>query len=1098
MQQLVSAVRKGSNSQTEVKGYWEPDYQPGDNCAEVRDAIHAQAQAQAEAQRKPRNHARSQSAQVRSPSSQYHWRDGLPPVCENPSHEHNYACYDKCFGPAPRVHPLDFPVVMNPGSARENGGGNDANFRQLREYVKDLNALLGTLGTRAARTGGGLDGVFAHYATRREQGIALSKTLLEERIKRKRKTHQRNASATSTAVSPVVSPTTVVPDKASNIVDLGRKRGSIDGTIAGSGVEIKLTRRATTAVDAGADKATESKKTDGRPAIPLVWIDAVKDWKKCIEQLAAAHKTELGDTYKRYEHFATPQILEALFANRQSRQQVVGTWLKNFGAFKRMQGQSDVATRWEAQFQNYDRLIQDLAEINELLTAEESGLPIRLETEDITITPRGDTILEFANQGVDWQPTLRFRVSSVMLAETSPIFAQMFTGSTQGLEHVDGIEENLAGELPPAATPFTYPDNTRVQLYKMPQLEHNTEGAMTLLLHAAHMRNDQIPREISFSRFVAVARVAMKYRCTAPLELFVEHRWLPQWMHMAQENMPDGLVTISCAFGLRGLFTRVTKSVIMNVVDEVELRSKNWPQEVKEKIWNVRRAKMAQVYACCAAAVGEYLQPPTASLAIDNGPSASVDDVDGSISPTSSSSFSFSQQLRSPTRSSGTGSSLTLFTPPLPPAPAPPPAFTTKPRCPKGSHWCDASNLGWLMMVLNQLQLLPPVLQAQSFNQSNPASPSRSLGQLVEALASIASPPQPVHPGRGVCDPIPAFRSAINDIYNSVAGITLFDIDGKRHGWGLSRHRRFEPQVLLRAGPALDWDDGNGDMYTPSESEETVAAEVTGRPTSDALSQETICLGIFENLESFDDLHNLALVNWQLYETYKTHELSLMRSIVKADRRKTMMALLGNTATPEKPPNSPSIDKILTTIGKKVMMESLNKNKAPETSGQGDSDDERERDDGGASCSETESLDQSQASLDSISTPDTSSNGSIDHGARQEEPTPRPPEILTQPRIISPAPTYATVEPPEPTPYFKMTMEEAHRILWPDATPPASPHEAGPSRQETRVSVVIARAEIEGVKFRVEGATKVEGKSLVMPGNKQLRVDFDQRLGLGD
>ncbi len=182
--------------------------------------------------------------------------------------------------------------------------------------------------------------------------------------------------------------------------------------------------------------------------------------------------------------------------------------------------------------------------------------------------------------------------------------------------------------FPRRRSPSHAPMVSRVSLYRMPQLEPNKEGSFTLLMHAAPMRTERVPREITFSLFVAIAEVAMRYRCTSPLELFVEHRWLPQWVHMAQVDMPDGLVVISCAFGLRTLFTRVTKTVIMNLVDEQELMEKNWPHRIKEKIWNVRCAKTAQVYACCAAAVEEYLRPPNSSGSLGQR----LNELDGSVS----------------------------------------------------------------------------------------------------------------------------------------------------------------------------------------------------------------------------------------------------------------------------------------------------------------------------------------------------------------------------------------------------------------------------------------------------------------------------------
>lgn len=71
-------------------------------------------------------------------------------------------------------------------------------------------------------------------------------------------------------------------------------------------------------------------------------VAAVAEWRACLDELAAAHKSCLTDTYKRYAQSATPEILDALFADRTSRARVVSGWMKNFGAYKRMQGQSGV------------------------------------------------------------------------------------------------------------------------------------------------------------------------------------------------------------------------------------------------------------------------------------------------------------------------------------------------------------------------------------------------------------------------------------------------------------------------------------------------------------------------------------------------------------------------------------------------------------------------------------------------------------------------------------------------------------------------------------------------------------------------------------
>lgn len=71
-------------------------------------------------------------------------------------------------------------------------------------------------------------------------------------------------------------------------------------------------------------------------------LNLVRQWRACLDELAAALKMCLTSTYKRHEQFATPEILDALFADRKSRSQVVSGWMKNFGAYKRMQGRSGV------------------------------------------------------------------------------------------------------------------------------------------------------------------------------------------------------------------------------------------------------------------------------------------------------------------------------------------------------------------------------------------------------------------------------------------------------------------------------------------------------------------------------------------------------------------------------------------------------------------------------------------------------------------------------------------------------------------------------------------------------------------------------------
>lgn len=59
---------------------------------------------------------------------------------------------------------------------------------------------------------------------------------------------------------------------------------------------------------------------------------------------------------------------------------------------------------------------------------------------------------------------------------------------------------------------------------------------------------------------------------------------------------------------------------------------------------------------------------------------------------------------------------------------------TTAPRCPKGSHACDAASLGWLMKTFAELQVLPHILGPTSVVAHLPTPPRRSLNELFDTL----------------------------------------------------------------------------------------------------------------------------------------------------------------------------------------------------------------------------------------------------------------------------------------------------------------------------------------------------------------------------
>lgn len=190
------------------------------------------------------------------------------------------------------------------------------------------------------------------------------------------------------------------------------------------------------------------------------------------------------------------------------------------------------------------------------------------------------------------------------------------------------------------------------------------------------------------------------------------------------------MLLICYVFGLRGLFNRVSKSAILNIKDENDI-CELWPLEVRNKIKAIRRAKIEQIQNCCSMAISEYLGKPTP---------ASI-------------RYSTANSLQ----------------------------FTSAPKCPKGDFACDALNMGWLIIFFNELGIIPSIMKL-----GEPKEPPKgSLQDIVAQLKSVRSPP--LKEGHGsACDFAPSFRNAINDVYNSITGLTLKDITGQE-GWSLSR-----------------------------------------------------------------------------------------------------------------------------------------------------------------------------------------------------------------------------------------------------------------------------------------------------------------------
>ncbi|KPM36337.1 hypothetical protein AK830_g10235 [Neonectria ditissima] len=783
------------------------------------------------------------------------------------------------------------------------------------------------------------------------------------------------------------------------------------------------------------------------------WLSAIRDWKTYLEALTEAFKISLADTYRSYERDATQEMIDALFASKRFRKEAV-LRMRNASVTRVMSADPQFFPRYEIRFRNYEKVKQELINIRQLLQTGESGISPDRTIEEYAISPHGDAILEFSNNSSDSSPNdpaIRFRVSSYMLAETSPIFGRMFAGHSSTLHLYD--DDDISTQLPPLPVKYFCKDGSEAKLYRMPQRELNRLNSLEILFHAAHMHNEKVPREITFEQFVAIAECCLKYKCTSPLELIVEHRWLPQWMHKGADDMPDGLLIISYAFGLRQLFSRMSKTAILNIVDEKELQAKPWPPKFKNKIWAIRCAKVAQVHACCITTAQDYLRPPAPTPTADpESPSAS--EPRGGLS-----------------------------------ASVPTAILTSTPRCPKGSHWCDATNLGWLMLVYNEMHLLPHIMRPDVLSHmSELQPPPRSLAQIVDTLRRMPTPATPVH--SGVCDPAPTFRAAINDIYNSILGLTLFDISGKSHGWALSKHREREPQSQLNKGL--------GRMAAPDQSY-SVANEFS----------ESIRLRIMCEINELDDLHATAMTNRAFYETYKNHELFLMRHILRMDRKRAgtlrQPVPLSITNAEEKVLKQES-DEMKETIGDGADGVTLHSDD-DDDEGVDYSDDDDDMslhstlapsvDRSGGRTSSPRGMDQ-QRSADPLTirtgspmqprrpSTETTATQSTDVGSPT---TPRqsaadPPQVTAvSPVVPSVIQTDVIDEPP-------LTVEEANRILWPESAIQAvSPPIANPP----------PGVEGQREKFRVGDPALSEGleeKTLVPTGDKQLRSEHDRRIGL--
>lgn len=524
------------------------------------------------------------------------------------------------------------------------------------------------------------------------------------------------------------------------------------------------------------------------------WLKALEDFKTYQERLLEDLHDSLVSTYQKYLPGAT-EAEKVLFLSDMAFRSREITEMENTNVLPES---SEYWPQYHARFRSFDLLKLDVSQIEKLCAMARSGKGADVAIVEHDIATNGDIILEFSNSVSHLYPVVQFRVLSYMLAEVSPYFAKIlsYPKVSNPLEMPD--------DLPPPPYKQVWRDGTEVKVYRMPQLELDRHGSLTTLLHAAHMHADKIPRRVSFPEFVSIADVCYRYQCTSPLEMTVEYRWLPQWKQKARDDFYD-FVLISYVFGLRGLFKQTSKLAILNITSEKgeHYARELWPPEVRRMIFAVREAKIAQIFAACSSAVQEFLCPPKGNVEVGNA-----------------------------------------FT------------LTSTPRCPKRLHECDATNLGWLILIFNELGILPTIMNDSNQSQAI-VNVQHSISQLIGSLRRI---PRASDIHSSFCDHVPAFRATMVDIYNSIDGLAFHEVSG-RDGWALSR--RYESQGIFELPVSM--------------------LEESKNPSSHI--DEAIVLQIFLQIGELRDLQAIAMVDKSFYAIYKKNELVLMKNIIKVGRQ---------------------------------------------------------------------------------------------------------------------------------------------------------------------------------------------------------------------
>ena len=155
--------------------------------------------------------------------------------------------------------------------------GSSNSYRQLREIVQRVRA--------APSSPKEVDAAYEIYIKHKDRASALCHSILMEEFR---------------------------PRKPSNVTEtLPRRDSSVESPNAMYDQRSSFSGRSLSEVATGSGARST--------VINEVWLNAIRDWKLYLETLAEAIRTNLADTYKKFESDATPEMIEAMFTNKRYR-----------------------------------------------------------------------------------------------------------------------------------------------------------------------------------------------------------------------------------------------------------------------------------------------------------------------------------------------------------------------------------------------------------------------------------------------------------------------------------------------------------------------------------------------------------------------------------------------------------------------------------------------------------------------------------------------------------------------------------------------------------------------------------------------------------